>query len=75
MKQRFTRHTEEEADLESEAVHRQRDETGLAFDSPESMIRYDTRHTPLPEQIRDRVWRSIEAEPAPTPWWKRWLRR
>lgn len=45
-----------------------------AFDTVEEVLRYDAVHTPPPEQLQQRLAKSIEREAGPfQPWWRRWL--
>ena len=47
---------------------------GLAFDSPEELLRHDASENPAPSAIADRLRDSLAGEPAPrAPWWRRLL--
>lgn len=79
MKKRLIHHSREETAEETLHASHARQETGLAFDSVESLLRHDAAHMPVPPEVGERVRRSFAGEPPPSPasmpWWKRWLRR
>ncbi|RYD34256.1 MAG: hypothetical protein EOP86_11380 [Verrucomicrobiaceae bacterium] len=85
MKQRLTHETRERTKEDQSPAHdhrhdqNQRTEPVLVFDSADSMIRHDAARTEIPEQVRERVMRSIARTPLqnskPAPWWRRWMRQ
>lgn len=48
-------------------------QAALEFATSEEAIRYDAAQTPLPPAIAERLRKSIEQEPKPSPdsWWKK----
>ncbi len=45
---------------------------GLEFSSVEEIMRFDSDHTPVPEELTQRLKESVACEPAPRrPWWRR----
>jgi hypothetical protein len=47
---------------------------GLAFDSPEEVLRHDATQTPAPPAVAERLRDSLSEEPPPrAPWWRRLL--
>ena len=54
--------------------HQTEQEKVLEFANPEDMLRHDTRRTPVPPAIGDRLRESLNRErPQPSSWWRRWL--
>jgi hypothetical protein len=43
------------------------------FGTVEEMLRFDARQNPVPESVRTRLTESVQKEPKPGAWWKRWL--
>jgi hypothetical protein len=73
MKHRFTSEHDKKASLDQVQQTNQQP-GGKEFSSVEEMLRFDAAQTQVPEQIGLRLRASLEAEEAPRPWWRRWLR-
>ena len=42
------------------------------FATPEDVLRFDARHTAVPDRVAQRLGHSVQNLPGPTrPWWKR----
>ena len=44
------------------------------FATLEDMLRFDALQNPVPESVKTRLTESVQKEPKPSSWWKRWLR-
>ena len=56
----------ETPELKQQAVAR-------GFSSVEEMLRFDALQNPVPESVKTRLTESVQKEPKPSSWWKRWL--
>jgi hypothetical protein len=53
-----------------------RQTTASEFASPEELLRFDAKQTPLPRTIAERLRRSLQNESAPPrSWWQKWFGR
>ncbi|HEV2318571.1 MAG TPA: hypothetical protein VGV18_02395 [Verrucomicrobiae bacterium] len=44
------------------------------FALPEDILRFDAKQTTVPENVAQRLSRSLQRNPPPArPWWKRWF--
>ena len=54
--------------------HTQGNQTIHEFALPEDALRFDAKQTAVPENVAQRLSRSLQHNPPPTrPWWRRWF--
>ena len=66
LQQQQKEETIETPELKQQAVAR-------GFESVEEMLRFDALQNPVPESVKTRLTESVQKEPKPASWWKRWL--
>jgi hypothetical protein len=66
LQQQQKEETVETPELKQQAVAR-------GFSSAEEMLRFDALQNPVPESVKTRLTESVQKEPKPASWWKRWL--
>ena len=66
LQQQQKEETVETQELKQQAVAR-------GFISVEEMLRFDALQNPVPESVKTRLTESVQKEPKPGSWWKRWL--
>jgi hypothetical protein len=68
------RFSEQEQQQVSES-HTQANQTIHEFALPEDMLRFDAKQTTVPENVVQKLSRSLQRNPPPAarPWWKRWF--
>jgi hypothetical protein len=54
--------------------HTQASQTIREFALPEDVLRFDAKQTAVPENVAQRLSRSLQRNPPPArPWWRRWF--
>jgi hypothetical protein len=54
--------------------HTQANQTIHEFALPEDALRFDAKRTAVPDNVAQRLSRSLQRNPPPArPWWKKWF--
>jgi len=72
MKQHSKLSSEQQQQQAAEQQAQAQQQNGVAFETPEHMLRYDAAHTSVPASVAERLQQSVGSNPAPRrSWWKR----
>jgi len=66
--------SQQEQEQQVSESHAQSNQTIHEFALPEDVLRFDAKQTAVPENVAQRLSRSLQRHPPRArPWWRRWL--
>ncbi len=74
MKEEFKKKLNEEHKYEG-ALKESTSSSERKFDSVEDLLRYDANQISVPEQVENKIKKSIAEEKSKIPFWKRWFKK